>query len=262
MKAIVCSAYGPPETLQVKEIPKPAPNDKEVLIRIYASTVTMGDCELRGLTLPAWTRIPMRLYMGYSKPKRWMPGMEFSGVIESVGKGVDNFRRGDAVFGSTGMSMGANAEYKCLRSNAAIAIKPPQISFEEAASIPVGGLNALHFLRKANIKPGMKVLVIGAGGSIGTFGVQLAKLYGAEVTAVDATGKVNMLLDIGADHVIDFTKDDFSSQALKYDVIFDVVYGSSFDACIGALKEGGCYLMANPSPGRMLRGMWVSWTGG
>ena len=262
MKAIACSGYGPPEVLHVVELPKPAPRNNEVLVRIRASTVTTGDCELRGLKLPRWTRIPMRLYLGYSKPIRWIPGMEFAGVVETVGNGVTRFKPGDLVFGSTGMSMGGNAEYKCLPERAAIAIKPPDLSFEEAASIPVGGLNALHFLRKAKVVPGDKVLVIGAGGSIGSFAVQLAKFFGAEVTAVDTTIKGEMLGNIGADHVIDFTKTDFTALQERYDVIFDMVYTSNFRACINTLKENGRYILANTRPSQMLRGLWISATTG
>ncbi|HEX5167871.1 MAG TPA: NAD(P)-dependent alcohol dehydrogenase [Cyclobacteriaceae bacterium] len=260
MKAILCTKYGPPEVLKLIEIEKPAPGDGDVLIKIYASTVTMGDCELRSLTLPLWTRLPMRLLMGYRKPRRFIPGMEFSGVIEAVGEKVSLFKKGDAVFGSSGFHMSANAEYKSQRVNSAIAVKPLNVSFEAAATLPVGGLNALHFLRKAAIKPGQKVLIIGAGGSIGTYGVQLAKLYGAEVTAVDDTNKLDMLRSIGADCVIDYTKEDYSKNGVKYDVIFDMIYKSSFSKCVSALKEDGCYLMANTGPRRMLWSLWVSWT--
>jgi len=223
MKTVICTSYGPPEVLQVREVNKPVPGDNDVLIKIYASTVTMGDCELRNLTLPLWTRLPIRLYMGYRKPRRLTPGMEFSGVIESVGKTVKSFKKGDPVFGSCGM------------------------------------LNALHFLRKAKIQSGQKILIIGAGGSIGSYGVQLAKLYGAEVTAVDSTGKLDMLRAIGADHVIDYTQEDFYQNGKKYDVIFDTVYKSSFSRCIDSLKPEGLYLMANPGPFRMIRALWVSW---
>ena len=262
MKAILCTKYGPPDVLQLREVPTPTPGDKEVLIKIYASTVTMGDCELRSLTLPLWTRLPMRLYMGYRKPRRFIPGMEFSGVIESVGNKVTTFKKGDPVFGSGGIRMGANAEYKSQPYTYAMAIKPSSMRHEEAAAIAVGGLNALHFLRKANIQPAQKVLVNGAGGSIGTFGVQLAKHSGAEVTAVDSTEKLDMLRAIGADHVIDYTREDFSQNGEKYDVIFDMVYRSSFSQCIRSLKPEGCYLMANPSPLKMLRGLWIAKTSG
>lgn len=256
MKAIKCIAYGPPEVLKLTEVDKPIPRDNEVLIKIHASTVTMGDCELRNLTLPLWTRIPMRLFMGYKKPKNFITGMELSGVVEAVGKKVTAFKVGDHVFGSSGMSMGGNAEYKCRPATSALAIKPPELSYEDAATIPVGGINALHFLRKANISAGQKVLVIGAGGCIGSYAVQLAKLYGAEVTATDHTSKLNMLRSIGADFVIDYTREDFSYSDVKYDVIFDTVYTSSYDKCMNALTAQGVYLMANPGPRRMLRGKW------
>jgi NADPH:quinone reductase-like Zn-dependent oxidoreductase len=260
MKAVICTRYGPPEVLQLREVEKPVPGDDDVLIRIYAATVTMGDCELRSLTLPLWTRIPIRLYMGYRKPRKFTPGMELSGVVESVGKNVVSFKAGDAVFGSGGMGMGGNAEYKCQPHTSGLAIKPEGVSFEDAATVAVGGLNALHFLRKANIRPGQKVLVNGAGGSIGTYGVQLAKLYGAEVTAVDSTEKLEMLRSIGADHVIDYTKEDFFRNGEKYDVIFDTVYTTRFSRCIDALNDDGYYLMANPGLRRMLRSLWVSRT--
>lgn len=258
MKAAVCTAYGSPEVLRIMELAKPSPGDNDVLIRIHASTVTMGDCELRNLTLPLWTRIPMRLFMGFRKPKNLVSGMELSGVIEAVGKNVHDFKPGDAVFGSGGMSMGGNAEYKCRPFNG-LAIKPPTVSFEDAATIPVGGINAFHFLRKANIQPGQHVLINGAGGSIGTYGVLLAKLYGAEVTAVDSINKLDALRAIGADHVIDYTKEDFSKSGVKYDVVLDMVYRSSFSRCVNSLKEDGCYLMANTGPRRMLYGLWISW---
>jgi NADPH:quinone reductase-like Zn-dependent oxidoreductase len=259
MKAAVCTAYGAPEVLQIMELQKPSPGDNEVLIKIHASTVTMGDCELRNLSLPLWTRIPMRLFIGFNKPKNLVSGMELSGTIEAVGKNVHDFKPGDAVFGSGGMSMGGNAEYKCQRSSYGLAIKPRAVSFEDAATIAVGGMNALHFLRKANIQPGQHVLINGAGGSIGSYGILLAKLYGAKVTAVDSAIKLEALRAIGADHVIDYTKEDFTKNGVKYDVILDMVYKSSFSRCIKSLKEDGCYLMANTGPRRMLCGLWISW---
>lgn len=260
MKAIICTAYGAPDVLQLTSIKKPTPGDSEVLIRIYAATVTMGDCEIRSLTLPLWTRLPMRLFMGYKKPKNFIPGMELAGVIESVGKHVVSFKNGDCVFASSGIRMGGNAEYIILKDNSSIAMKPSNVSFEDVATIPVGGINALHFIRKAKIQPGQKVLVIGAGGCIGTYAVQLAKLFGAEVTAIDSSRKLNLLRTIGADHVIDYTQEDFTKRNVQYDVIFDTVYSSSFSGCVNALKEDGCYLMANPGPLRMLRSLLVEWT--
>lgn len=260
MKAIILTQYGPPGSLQLREIEKPVPGDNDVLIKIHASTVTMGDCELRNLTLPLWTRIPVRLIMGFRKPKKFTPGMELAGVIESVGKNVTSFKPGEAVFGSSGMSMGGNAEYKCLSVKSSLVHKPDNITFEEAATIPVGGINALHFLRKANIQPGQHVLINGAGGSIGTYAVQLAKMYGAEVTAVDSDEKLEMLQSIGADHVIDFRKEDFAKHGGKYDVIMDMIYSNSYTRCINALTDNGTYLMANTGPRRMFWGLWTEKT--
>ena len=260
MKAILCSAYGPPEVLTLVDIEKPVPAPDEVLVKVVASTVTFGDCELRNLLLPAWTKFPMRLIFGYRKPKRLIPGMEFSGIVEAIGNEVSTFKPGDEIFGSTGMKMGGNAEYVCRRASSPLGVKPGGVTFDDVATIPVGGINALHFLRNANIQPGQKVLVIGAGGSIGTWGVLLAKnYYRAEVTAVDHTNKLDMLRSIGSDHVIDYTKEDFSKNGIKYDAILDIVYKSSFSKCVQSLTDTGCYLMANTSPGRMLKGMWAEW---
>ena len=260
MKAVLCTAYGPAEVLKIIECEIPTPRPNEMLVRVHASTVTYGDCEIRNLTLPLWTRFPVRMIMGFWKPKRLIPGMEVAGVIEAVGSKVTGFKRGDAIFGSMGMGMGGNAEYVCRSMSLATGQKPDHVSFEEVATIPVGGINALHFLRMANIQRGQKVLIIGAGGSIGTWAVQLAKYWGAEVTAIDHTNKLAMLKSTGADHVIDYTKEDFSVHGKKYDVIFDTVYKSSFSKCVNALTETGYYLMANTGPRRMLKGLWVEWT--
>lgn len=260
MKAILCTAYGPPEVLRLVELEKPTPKAHEVLVRIKVSTTTYGDCEIRNLTLPMWTRLPVRLIMGYRKPRRLTPGMEFAGVVEAIGSKVSVLNVGDEIFGTTGMNMGGNAEFICRSVRPMPGIKPKNVSFEDVVTIPVGGINALHFLRMAKIKPGQKVLVIGAGGSIGTWGVLLAKHYGAEVTAVDHGGKLAMLKAIGADHVIDYTKEDFSERNTRYDVIFDNVYTSSFTKCIRSLTPEGYYLMANTGPLRMLRGLWVEMT--
>jgi NADPH:quinone reductase-like Zn-dependent oxidoreductase len=260
MKAILCTAYGSADVLKLVEVEKPKPKANEVLVKVIASTVTYGDCEIRNLTLPAWTRIPVRMIMGYRRPKRLIPGMEFSGLVEALGANVTTLRVGDAIFGSTGLRMGGNAEFVCLSAKSELAIKPHAVTFEDATTIAVGGINALHFLRKANPQRGNKVLVIGAGGSIGSWAVLLAKYYGAEVTAVDHGDKLHMLIAIGADHVIDYTKEHFSTSGIKYDIIFDAVYTSSFSKCIDSLTKSGWYLMANTSPVRMLRGLWVEWT--
>jgi len=264
MKAIVWTNYGPPDVLQLKAVEKPTPKDKELLIRIYATTVTAGDCEIRKLKIPILFRLPMRMYVGLRKPKRMtILGQELAGEIESVGKDAKLFRKGDQVFASTGFGLGAYAEYICLAEESeegAVAIKPANMTYEEAAAVPVGGLEALHFLRKGNIQSGQKVLINGAGGSIGTFALQLAKSFGAEVTGVDNTGKLDMLRSTGADQVIDYTQEDFTKNGETYDVIFDVVGKSSFSRCVRSLKKKGFYLLANPELSQMVRGKWTSMT--
>lgn len=264
MKAIVWTKYGPPDVLQLKEVEKPTPKDNEVLIKIYAATVTAGDCELRSLKFPLFLSLPIRLYAGLRRPTRiTIIGQELAGEIEAVGKEVTLFKEGDQVFGATGLGFGAYAEYKCLPGvpeAGVLAIKPANMTYAEAAAVPTGGLEALHFLREANIQSGQKVLINGAGGSIGTFAVQLAKHYGAEVTGVDSTGKLDMLHMIGADHVIDYTHEDFAKSGDTYDVILDVVGKSSFSRSIRSLKQNGRYLIANPGLSQMVRGLWTSMT--
>ena len=263
MKAMVWTEYGPPEVLQLKEVETPTPRDKEVLIRIYATTVTAGDCEQRSLTLPILHRLLMRAYVGLKRPKRiTILGMDVAGEIEAVGKDVKLLQAGDQVFAATGfVGMGANAEYICLPEEpekGALALKPANMTYEEAAAVPVGGLEALHFLRQGNIQIGQKVLINGAGGTIGTFAVQLAKYFGAEVTGVDSTSKLDMLRSIGADQVIDYTQEDFTKSGKIYDFILDVVGKSSYSGSIRSLKQNGRYLIANPGPSQMVRGRWTS----
>jgi NADPH:quinone reductase-like Zn-dependent oxidoreductase len=264
MKAVVNTKYGPPEVLQLIEVEKPTPNDNEVLIKIYATTVTAGDCEMRSLKLPLGYQLMLRLGFGIRGPRNIKTGSEVAGEIEAVGKDVKQFRVGDQVYGSTGMVFGANAEYICLpekpgEMEGGVAIKPANMSYEEAATVPFGGRDALHFLRKGDIQSGQKILINGAGGSIGTFGIQLAKQYGAEVTAVDSTAKLDMLRSIGADHVVDYTKEDFTKRGEVYDVIFDVIGKVSFSRSAESIKQNGTYLLANPSS-QMVQGLWVRMT--
>jgi len=261
MKAIMWAKYGPPEVLQLQEVEKPTPKAGEVLIRIYATTVTAGDCEMRSLQLPLGYQLMLRLGFGFRRPRNKIPGTEVAGEIEAVGKDVRSFNEGDQVFGSAGMGFGANAEYICLpekpgEMEGGVAIKPVNMTYEEAATVPFGGRDALHFLRKGNIQSGQKILINGAGGSIGTFATQLAKYYGAEVTAIDSTGKLDMLRSLGADHVIDYTQEDFTKNGEVYDVIFDVIGKISFSRSAGSIKHNGTYLLANPVS-QMFQALWT-----
>jgi len=260
MKAIVCTRYGPPDVLQLKDVEKPNPKDNEVLIRIDATTVTAGDCGLRGLKFPLSLQLIARIGFGFRGPRKKILGQELAGEIESVGKDVRRFRKGDRVFAWTGFRLGAYAEYNCLPEHGVLAMKPSNMTYEEAATLPVGGLEATHFLRKANIQSGQKVLINGAGGSIGTFAIQLANYFGADMTGVDSTGKLEMLRSIGADKVIDYTQEDFTKNGETYDVIFDVIGKGSFSGCMRSLKENGVYLLGNPGLSHRVRGRWTSMT--
>lgn len=256
MKAAVYYNYGPPEVLRIEEVAKPIPKDDEVLVKVHATSVTSGDFRLRKAD-PFITR----LFFGLTKPKVHILGAEFSGEVEATGKDVKQFKPGDQVFGNTGTSLGTYAEYISISEENPIALKPRNLSFEEAAGVSFGGNTSLHFLKKGNIRKGDKVLVYGASGSLGTSAVQLAKYFGAEVTGVCSGKNAEMVRSLGADKVVDYTKEDFTRGGEKYDIIYDTVGKSPFSRSVDALKKDGVYLRAvHISLGPVLKGMWVSLT--
>jgi NADPH:quinone reductase-like Zn-dependent oxidoreductase len=259
VKAVVWTEYGPPDVLQIEEVEKPVPKDNEVLIRIHAATVTMGDCEIRSLRLPLMFSLPLRFYYGFMKPKRaTILGMEFAGEIESVGKNVEKFKVGDQIFGTPEMSMGTYAEYKCLPENGVFTIKPKNATFGESAAAVVGVSETLHFLGPIGLKKDQKVLIIGAGGSIGTAAVQYARSFGAHVTAVDLEEKHDMLRSIGANEVIDHTKEDLTKRRDTFDVIFDTVGKGTFKGNLRSLKKNGILTIGNPRLRHVLQKIWAS----
>jgi len=263
VKAIVHTAYGPPDELQLQEVEKPVPKDNEVLIKVHATTVTSSDCNVRNLTFaPRFAVLFLRMEFGFRKPKIKILGIDVAGEIEAAGKDVTRFKKGDQVFGTTEPVYGAHAQYVCLPEDAVLTTKPANLTWEEAACIPLAGNTALYFIRDlGNIRAGHQVLINGASGGIGTFAVQLAKYYGAEVTGVCSTTNVEMVKSLGADKVIDYTKEDFTKTGETYDVIFDVVNKSSFSRCKSSLKEQGIYLLTVPSLASLLQTLGASRAG-
>ena len=259
MKAIVCTKYGPPEVLQLKDVEKPVPKDDEVLIRVHSTTVTSGDVWIRSSTYSPWFWLFGRIMYGITKPRKKIPGNELSGEIEAIGKDITQFQVGDKIYGivwSTSFG-GAYAEYKCLPENG-VAIKPANMTYEEAAAVPIGGLTALVLLRKGKIQSGQKILIYGASGSVGTFAVQLAKYFGAEVTGVCSTTNIKMVKSLGADKIVDYTKEDFTKNDQTYDVIFDAVRKMSFSRCKYSLTKKGVYITVDWP---LLTAFWTSIVG-
>jgi NADPH:quinone reductase-like Zn-dependent oxidoreductase len=263
MKAAVYSRYGPPDVVQIKDVEKPVSKDNEVLVRIYATTVCAADWRLRKAD-----PFLIRFIIGLWRPKKVnILGMEFAGKVESVGKAVTRFREGDQVFGGTGFKLGAHAEYVCVPEDGTLATKPVNMTLEEAAAVLFGGNSALHFLRKAKIHAGQKVLIYGASGSVGTFAVQLAKHFGAHVTGVCSTANRDLVKSLGADEVVDYTREDFSRAGRVYDIVFDTVGKSGFSRSLKSLKRGGFYVRVGGSGrvlailGGLIGGIWASITG-
>jgi NADPH:quinone reductase-like Zn-dependent oxidoreductase len=259
VKAIVHTKYGPPDELELKEVEKPVPKEDQVLVKIHATTVTTSDCNIRNFTfVPKLFLLPSRMQFGFTEPKINILGLDLAGEIEAVGKDVRRFKKGDQVFGTPEPALGAHAEYICIPEDGVLTIKPANTTWEQAAAIPLAGNTALYFIRDlGNIQAGQKVLINGASGGIGTFAVQLAKYYGAEVTGVCSTTNVELVKSLGADKVIDYTKQDFTKAGQTYDVIFDVVGKSSFSRCKSSLKKKGIYLATLPELAVLLQMVWT-----
>ena len=252
MKAIVYEQYGSPEVLQVRDIEKPEPRSNEVLVKIYSSSITAGDSRMRSFNVPTLTWIPARIYLGIFKPKRSVLGMELSGKIEAIGKDVKRFKVGDQVFASAlNMDFGSYAEYKCIPEDGMLAVKPTNLSYSEAAVIPIGAGTALRFLRKGKIKAGQKVLIYGASGSVGTYAIQIAQYYGADVTGVCSAGNIELVKSLGANNVIDYTKVDFTKEGTLYDIIFDTVGKIDSSKSKLSLKKAGVLLSVKGNPGKI-----------
>jgi NADPH:quinone reductase-like Zn-dependent oxidoreductase len=242
MKAVLCLKYGTPEVLSLQQVPKPLPKENEILIKIHATTVTTGDVRVRGFNSPLLYWLPMRLFLGIRKPRKPILGVELAGVVEEVGQRVTRFKKGDDVYAMTGMRFGAHAEYISLPEDGIVTHKPQNVTFEEAAAIPFGGTTALHFLRKGKIQSGQKVLVYGASGAVGSAAVQLAKFFDTEVTAVCGPTNLELVKSLGADHVVDYTREDFTKSNKKYDIIFDAVGKTSMSKSKNALTANGKFV--------------------
>jgi NADPH:quinone reductase-like Zn-dependent oxidoreductase len=266
MKAVVWTKYGPPENLKLQELDQPRLHDDHILVRVRAAGVTTGDCEMRRMQLPLMLSLPMRLYTGFTKPKRiTILGQELAGEVIRVGKNARNFKVGDCVFGVTGFAFGAYAEMVCLPdqpgdAQGQLAILPSGVSFVEAAVLPTAGLEALHYLRSMQVGPGSKVLVVGGGGSIGTYAIQLAKHLGAEVTTVDNAEKAELMRSLGADRVIDYTREDCTNEDSSYDLIIDVVGRRGVARRLKLLKPGGYYYLAFAGLRHLFLSLWTSLT--
>jgi len=253
MKAIICTKYGTPDVLKIKEIRKPIPKDNEILIKIHATSITSGDSRIRQAN-----PFMIRLIFGFKRPRKSVLGVIVSGEIEAIGKSVSKFKIGDQIYGSLGMGFGAHAQYATAKDDAILALKPNNMTYEEAAAIPFGATASLHFLRLANIKRKQNVLIYGASGALGTAAIQLAKIKGATVTAVCSRKNFDLVTSLGADLVIDYTKQDYTNTNAKYDVIFETVGKSSFSKNLGTLSKNGHLLMASANILTMLRGTVTS----
>ncbi|MDH5784496.1 MAG: NAD(P)-dependent alcohol dehydrogenase [Chromatiales bacterium] len=260
MRAVIWTAYGPPEVLQVQRVERPSPGKNQVLIKIHATTVETGDCELRRYQIHNGLYSLFRPYFGLFKPRLLkVLGQQLSGEIESVGSAVTRFKPGDRVLAAV-MTMGTTCEYLCLDEKDCIVPKPDALSYEEAAALSVGGLNALHFLNQGDIHPGDRVLIYGSSGTIGTFAVQLAKHFGAEVTAVCSAAKSELVRGLGADHLIDYQKEHIGDAPQPFDVIFDTIGKSPYQESLDVLNPGGIYLLANPTFHQQMRSYWTNIT--
>ena len=261
MKAIVCTKYGRPEMLQLKEVEKPVPKENELLIRVRATTVTAGDVRVRRFDVPILFWFPIRLALEVKRPKQPILGVEYAGEVESVGTGIKNFKKGDRVFGSTSwLKFGCYAEYTVQKEDGIISKIPDNLGFEEVAPVPFMGIGALHFIKKTNIRRGHKMLIYGASGAVGTYAVQLANHFGAEVTAVCSTSNLELVKSIGAHKVIDYTQEDISTNREQYDIFLDAVGKCPFSKAFTTIKEDGTYITVDRDFSQTMQGLWAQLT--